>query len=125
MADPTVITVQTVKGPFETIAADGVDFIFAAGTITDGDVFTCTGRELLIVKNDNVAAKYITITSVDNDKGRSEDITQYSIGASEFAVFGIGLTQKRGWMNSSKQVRITVEHADVKVAVLRLPAGYP
>lgn len=124
MADPTVITVQTVKGPFDTIAANGADFTFAAGTITDGDVFTCTGRELLLFYNTS-GTNTVTITATDNDKGRSEDITSYSLGAGEFAVFGVGLTQKKGWMNSSKQIRLTVSSANITVAVLRLPAGYP
>jgi hypothetical protein len=125
MADPTAITVQTIKGPFEAIGANGADYTYAAGTVTDGDTFVCTGREILLVNNVNVAAKWITITSVDDETNRSEDITTYSVGASEFAVFGVGLTNSKGWKSTAGKVRITVEHADVKVAVLRLPAGYP
>jgi hypothetical protein len=125
MADPTAITVQTIKTPWATISANGADYTYAAGTVTDGDTFVCTGREILLVKNDNVAAKYITITSVDDETNRAGSITTYSIGAGEFAVFGIGLTNAKGWKSTAGTVRITVEHADVKVAVLRLPAGYP
>lgn len=125
MPDPTAITVQTIKAPFAAISANGADYTYAAGTVTDGDTFVCTGREILLVKNDNVAAKYITIVSVDDETNRSENITQYSIGAGEFAVFGVGLTNSKGWKSTAGTIRITVEHADVKVAVLRLPAGYP
>lgn len=126
MADPTAITVQTIKGPFEAVAAGSVDFTFAAGTVTDGDTFVCTGRELLLVTNTEVAdAKTITITSVDDEKGRSEDITAYSLAAGDFAVFGVGLTNAKGWKSTAGKIRITVEAATVKVAVLRLPAGYP
>lgn len=126
MADPTAITVQTIKGPFEAVTAGSVDFTFAAGTVTDGDTFACTGREILIVKNTEVAdAKYITITSVDDEKGRSEDITTYSLAAGDYAVFGVGLTNAKGWKSTAGKIRITVEAATVKVAVLRLPAGFP
>lgn len=125
MADPTVITVQTIKGPFEAIAANGADYTMAAGTVTDGDTFVCTGREILLCRNINIAAKTITITSVDDETNRSGDITTYSIGASEYAVFGVGLTNSKGWKSASGTIRITVEHADVLVAVLRLPAGFP
>ena len=125
MADPTALTVQTIKAPFAAIAANGVDFTFAAGTITDGDTFICTGRELLLVNNVNVAAKTILIVAVDDETNRSENIGPYSIGAGEFAVFGQGLTNSKGWKSTAGTIRITVEHADVKVAVLRLPAGFP
>jgi len=125
MADPTVITIQTIKTPWETISANDADYTYAAGTVTDGDTFVCTGREVLLVNNTNVGAKYITITSVDDETNRSGSITTYSIGASEFAVFGVGLTTAKGWRSTAGKVRITVEHADVKVAVLRLPAGFP
>ena len=125
MADPTAITVQTIKGPWAAITANGADYTYAAGTITDGDTFVCTGREILLVNNVNVAAKKITITSVDDETNRSEDITDYSVGAGEFAVFGVGLTNSKGWKSTAGTIRITVEHADVKVAVLRLPAGFP
>lgn len=125
MADPTVITVQTIKGPFEAIAANGADYTMAAGTVTDGDTFVCTGREILLCRNINVAAKTITITSIADETNRTEDITTYSIGASEYAVFGVGLTNSKGWKSTAGTIRITVEHADVLVAVLRLPAGFP
>lgn len=125
MADPTVITVQTIKGPFEAIAANGADYTMAAGTVTDGDTFVCTGREILLCRNINVAAKTITITSIADETNRTEDITTYSIGASEYAVFGVGLTNAKGWKATAGTIRITVEHADVLVAVLRLPAGFP
>ena len=125
MAPPTVLTVQSVLAPFAAVGAGTADFTFAAGTITDGDTFVCTGREVLLVNNTNVGAQTITITSVDDEKGRSEDITAYSMAAGDFAVFGVGLTTSKGWKSSAGTVRITVSSADVKVAVLRLPAGYP
>jgi hypothetical protein len=126
MAPPTVITVQEVKAPFAAITAGTADFTFAAGTLTDGDTFACTGRELLLVTNTEAAdAKTITITSVDDEKGRAEDITSYSLAAGDFAVFGVGLTNSKGWKSTAGTIRITVSAATVKVAVLRLPAGYP
>lgn len=123
MAPPTVLAIQNIKGPFATIAANGADFTFAAGTITDGDTFACTGREILLVKN-GTGTNTITITSVANAKARTGDITTYSLGAGEFAAFGVGLTNTPGW-KSSGVIRITVSSAEVSVAVLKLPDGYP
>ena len=118
------LTVQTIKGPFETIAAGGADFTLAAGA-TDGDTFQCTGREILIVFNSGAAPYTITITSVDDEKGRSEDIATYSLAAGDYAVFGVGLTNAKGWKNASGLIALDVENVAVKWAVLRLPAGYP
>jgi len=125
MAAPTVIVPQTIKGPFDAITAGSADFTFAAGTVTDGDTFVCTGKEILIVTNTEVAAaKTVTVVSVDDEKGRAEDITAYSLAAGDFAVFGVGLTNAQGWKSSAGTIRITVESATVKVAVLKLPATY-
>lgn len=125
MADPTAITVQSVDAPFDTIAAGGADFTFGAGDASNGNTFACTGRELLLLSNESGGAATVTITSVDDEKNRSEDITNYSMADGDFAVFGVGLTNSKGWRSSSGTIRITVSDADLKVAVLRLPAGYP
>ena len=127
MADPTVITVQEKPvGPFTAVGVGEADFTFAAGTITDGDTFVCTGRELLLAYNSSVATpRTITITSVEDETNRAEDITTYSMAAGDYAVFGVGLTNSKGWMSTAKTIRITVSNAEMKVAVLRLPAGYP
>lgn len=119
------ITIQTIKGPFEAITAGGADFTFTAGD-TGGDTFVCTGREILIVYNSGASPYTCTIASVDDEKGRSEDITAYSLAAGDFAVFGIGLTNSQGWKNTSTGlVSLDVENAAVKWAVLKLPNGYP
>ena len=125
MADPTPITVQTMLGPFAAYGAGLADFTFAAGTITDGDTFVCTGKELLVVKNTDAGPTTITITSVADEKNRTGDITTYSVGIGEYAIFPIGLTNSLGWKSTTGKVRITVSDADLKVAVLRLPSGYP
>lgn len=125
MADPTAITVQTMKGPFEAISAGGADFTLAAGTPSDGDTFVCAGRDILICQNTDSGAQTVTVTSVVDEKNRTGDIATYSIGAGEFAIFSIGLTNSQGWKSSAGKVRITVSDAKVKVAVLRLPSGYP
>lgn len=124
MAAPTVITVQQMKGPFETYGALSAHYTYAAGTITDGDVIPCTGREIILVKN-GTGTNTITFTSVADEKGRTGDITTYSIAAGLFAAFGVGLTNSPGWLSTARQIRVTVSSAEVTIAVLRLPAGFP
>lgn len=123
MADPTVMTVVDILGPFAAIVADAADFTFTPLTLTDGDVFRCTGREILLVYNPSGGALTITITSVDDEYGRAEDITTYSVGAGEWSVFGVGLTNQKGWKNASGNIRITGSSADLDAVVLRLPEG--
>jgi hypothetical protein len=125
MAAPTAITVQQMLAPFAAVGAGAADFTVAASTLTDGDTFVCTGRELLFVQNTDAGATTITITSVVDEKNRTGDITTYSVGIAEFACFSIGLTNAQGWKSSTGTVRITCSDVDLKVAVLRLPAGYP
>jgi hypothetical protein len=118
------LTPVTIKGPFDAIAANGADFTFTAGD-TNTDTFACTGRQILLARNTGAGARTLTITSVDDAHGRSEDITAYSLGAGEFAAFGLGLTNQAGWKQTNGTIIVDVEHAEVQWAVLTLPAGFP
>jgi hypothetical protein len=121
----TVLTVQDVKGPFETIAANGADFTFAAADTSNGNEFVCTGRDLVLVYNSGGSTYTVTITSAADEKGRSGDITTYSLSTLEFAVFGVGLTNAKGWKQTDGTIVLTASNAAVKFAILRMPAGYP
>lgn len=118
------LTPVVIKGPFEAIAANGADFTFAAGATTT-DTFACTGRQILLAFNSGGSDYTVTISSVDDEKGRSEDITTYSLAAGEYAVFGVGLTNEQGWKQTNGTIIVDVENAAVKWAVLTLPTGYP
>jgi len=120
MANPTVITVQLALAPFAAVGAGTLDYVYAAGTLTDGDVFSVTGKEVLLVKN-GTGTNTITIESEDDEFGRQEDIPTYSLAAGDFAVFCGGLTNTKGWKNSAGQIRVTVSSVEVTLAVIRLP----
>lgn len=121
----TAITVQEISAPFDAISAGSEDFTFAALDQANGNYFACTGREIILFSNTDVGAQTVTIDSVDDEKGRQEDITTYSFAAADFGVFGVGLTNAKGWKQTSGQIYIDTSSANVKVAVLRLPAAYP
>lgn len=121
----TTFTPVTIKDPFATIAADGADFTFVAAS-AGADTFVCNGRDIILVQNTGAGARTVTITSLADEKNRTGDITTYSLAAGEFAVFGCGLTNSPGWKNTSTgAITITGSHAEVKVAILRLPTSYP
>jgi hypothetical protein len=123
MAARTALTVQDIKGAFAAIAVGGADITFAAADATSKNYFPCTGKEILIAYNSDEANPYtVTITSVDDEKGRSEDIAAYSLAAGDYAVFGVGLTNAKGWKQTSGQIYLEASNEAVKFAVLRLPA---
>lgn len=119
------ITPQTIKGPFETISANGADFTWTQGS-TDGDTFACNGRQILLVKNTHATdPQTVTIDSVDDEWNRQGDITTYSLAASETAAFGVGLTNLTGWKTSTGLINLDCSTNDIYYAVLTLPSGYP
>jgi hypothetical protein len=122
----TAFTPNTLKGPFDTITAGSATVTLTAAS-AGADTFVCTGRDLILVQNSHAVTAYtVTITSIADEKGRTGDITTYSLAAGEIAVFGCGLTNSPGWKNASTGViTITASNASVKVSILRLPAGYP
>jgi len=125
----TVITLtpQTLVAPFATVAANALDFTFAAGQAgSGGNNFVCSGQDLVVVNNSHGSNAYtVTITSVADEKNRTGHITSYSLAAGDYAVFGVGLTNSKGWQSTAGKIQIDVENAAVKVAILRLPSGYP
>lgn len=117
----TAITVQTLTGPFPgTVSANGLDITWTAGDAVNDNSFVATGREILLVRNDNVGAQTFDLTAIADPYNRTVSITSYSLGASEYCA--IALTSTRGWRQTDGSVYIdNVSSADLKFAVLRLP----
>lgn len=117
----TAITVQTLKGPFPgTVAANGLDFTWTAGDAVNNNEFTGTGREILLVRNDDGAsARAFTLVSVADPYNRAVDITSYSVGIGEYAA--IALLSTRGWRQTDGKIYFNPASANLKFAVLRLP----
>lgn len=118
------LTVQEVAGfwPALPLTANAEDFTWTASgaDFADGFSFTNTGREILLVRNDNAGAQTITISSVANGHNRTGDITTYSIGIGEYAWFGP--FKPEGWNQTGTQVIYgAVTAADLYFAVCRLP----
>src|SRR5574343_240704 len=121
----TAITVQDIDAPFASVSAGSLDFTFAACDNSNGNYFACTGREIILFENTDAGAQTITIDSVADEKNRQADITTYSLAAGDFVCAGVGLTNSKGWKQTNGQIYIDASASTVKVAVLRLPAGYP
>lgn len=118
-----LLTVQEIlpKYPGLPLVANSADFTWtAAGAdFADGFMFPMTGREILLVRNDNVAAQTVTIDSSLDPFGREGDITAYSVGIGEYAVFPN--FPRQGWATATGYLYGAAAATDVMLAVLRLP----
>jgi hypothetical protein len=116
----TALTVQTAKGPYPgTVAANDLDITWTAGDAVNGNSFISTGRELLLVRNDDAGAQTLTLKSVADTFARTADISAYSVGIGEYAAFWVG--DRQGWTTGGGLVLINpVASANLFFAVLRL-----
>lgn len=118
-----LLTVQQLLARYPTlpVTANAADFVFTAAgaAFVDGVRFPHTGREIVLIRNDNVGAQTVTVESVVDPQNRTGDITTYSVGIGEYAVFNaMALT---GWTQPSGEFWLTATAADVMFAILRLP----
>jgi hypothetical protein len=114
------IPVITPLGPYPgTVAANALDFVFTTADNTNFDQFNFTGRELILVRNSTGGALTFTLESVADDKGRTGDITAYSLSAGELACFwtGNGLV---GW-NNAGQFFLRSSAATMDYAIFKIP----
>ena len=116
MADRTTITKVVAPGAY---SGAGVVFTGTAADVTNKNrvVLTGNGREILIAENTDVGAQNVTITSVDDSFGRTEDIT-HSMAASEKRVFGP--FEFTGWAQANNELFFEAADANVEFTVITL-----
>lgn len=115
----TTLSKTTILGPYPSLqpAADALDLVETAADVANKNQFAGSGDDLIIAHNTGASAYTITITSVVDDKNRAGDITTYSIGAGEIAVFRV---KTQGWMQSDGKIYLEASNAAVKFAVCAL-----
>lgn len=116
----TTLTKTTALGSYgDYSVGNAADLTMAAGDVANKNQFAATGDEVVIAHNTGGSAHTLTVTSTADPYGRTKDISAYSIGAGEYAVFGpLELT---GWVQSDGKIYLEVDHADVKLGVVKLP----
>lgn len=114
------VTVATPIGPYPTlpVTANAMDFTWTACDATNFMEFTFTGRELVLVNNTGATARWVTLESVA-ELGRTGDVTQYALQAGDFASYWAG--NQKGWRQSGGKFYLKCEHAEVKLAIIRIP----
>lgn len=117
-----VLTPQNAPGSYPTLplTANSADFVFTAAgaSFADGFGFPLTGRELLLVRNPTGGALTITINSLAASRTkRTGDITAYSVGNLELAVFGP--FSKDGWKQADGSVFGVCSASTLELAVIK------
>jgi hypothetical protein len=111
------INAQDVTGPSATsFPANCADITFTAADVANKEQIQLDYPIIVLVKNDNVGAQTVTFSSVVCSHNRTNDITTYSIGASEVAAFEF---KPHGWKQSTGYLHAEATSADVKYAVLK------
>ena len=114
------LTKTTALGSYgDYSVGNAADVTMTAANVADKNQFTATGDDLIVVHNTGGAPYTFTVTSSADPYGRTKDISAYSIGAGEYAVFGpLELT---GWVQSDGKVYCEANNALVKIGVIKLP----
>jgi hypothetical protein len=103
--------------PTRPLTADSADMVMTAADVANLNQFVAAGKDVVVAFNSGGSAYTVTITSAPLN-GRTGDITTYSIGAGEFAVFGPFATL--GWKQTDGYVYLQASNAAVKFGVLDL-----
>jgi hypothetical protein len=122
MADREVLTKTTAPGGYPSLqpAANSLDIVFTAANIVDDNRFVASGKDLILAWNTHgVNAYTVILTSIEDEKKRTGNIANYSIGAGEIAV--IGPVPKDGWLQADGHIWLSANNAAVKFAVIALP----
>jgi hypothetical protein len=120
-----LVAAQTTPSAFPSlpIGANTRDLAMQAGDVALGNYAPIVERKTLVLLHNTFAgAKTVTFTSVADAYGRTGDITTYSIGQDELAIFGPFVAA--GWSHGSDAAGglwIDVSDAAVEIAVITLP----
>lgn len=118
----TAIALTSPPGryPALPLTADSAKIPLVAADNVNGNSFTSTGRELLVINNPTAGALTVTVHSVADQYLRSGDITAYSIPAGETHV--LGPFPGSGWKQSDGTIWVDYSATGLMVAVLTLPS---
>ncbi|HEX4381244.1 MAG TPA: hypothetical protein VH022_14475 [Candidatus Acidoferrum sp.] len=114
------IAVQTPAGPYITgaPAAGSLDITETAADTTNFEATPISGNELLFAHNTDVSAHTVTITSAPDERGRTQDISAYSVGAGKISCLNL-VNGAKGWQQSDGKVYYQANDATVKFFVIK------
>jgi len=116
----TNIATQSIVGPYPaggTVAALALDLVWTAADVSNGNKFTFTGKEIVLVNNTDASPHHCTFASVADEHGRADDVTSYALAAGDIAAFSFR-SGAAGWQQSDGSIHISADNALVKFAIL-------
>jgi len=116
-----LVAAQTTPGAYPAfpISANSLDMDFQTSDNSLGNYTPLVdSKSLVLAWNTDSSAHTITFTSVADTFNRTGDISAYSIGAGEIAMFGPFKTA--GWSHSG-ELWIDTSNSTVELAVVTLP----
>jgi hypothetical protein len=119
----TNIAAQTLPGayPVLPVTADSVDLTVVPADVANGnETALVNDRTIVFCDNTGASPRTITFTSVADTLNRTGDITAYTVGAGQQAIWGPFKTV--GWAQSGGKLWIDGAHAELVLAVITLPA---
>lgn len=111
----TPLPIVTLAGPY-AIAAGA--FVWTASDVANGNSFAATGREIVLFRNAGATLRTLTITATNDDLGRAVNLVQ-TIAAGIYRA--TQMFPLLGWAQSTGVVFVDGSHAELELAVLRLP----
>lgn len=93
-------------------------FTWVGCDASNGNSFPNTGRELLLVHNNDSSAHVVTVASVADELGRTGDSTK-NINGGSYYVFQF--FQPKGWRQSDGTIRVTCADSTIQYALLLFP----
>ncbi len=119
-AAQTALTIQPLKENNYPVLAGDLTLTFTACDNVNGNAFTSTGKEILIVQNSDAAGAHtFTVNSIPDQLGRSDtSLTGYSLPLSTFAV--LNMNTLLGWKQNTGQIFLACNSNLIKFAVVQL-----
>ncbi len=114
----TALPIITVLDSYQTVGALAADYVYTAADVANGNSFSSTGHEIVLVQNTGGSPYVVTVTSTPDNQGRTADLT-YTVGAGLTSV--LPYFAAVGWRQTSGLILISGANAALKFAVLRLP----
>ena len=99
--------------------ADAADLTYLAADTSNFEQTLSTGKEMIIARNVDAAPHTVTVNSVNDPFNRTKDITAYSIGAGETAIFGP--FDRTGWRQTDANIYFEGDNVNIEFAVVRIP----
>lgn len=116
-AAQTSVSSITPLGPYISgqPGANALNFTFTACDTSNGNKFSLTGRDILLVENTGMSAYTFTVTSAPDSLGRTNDITAYSVAAGDFSAFNLR-GDISGWRQTDGSIHLACSNAAIEFA---------